>query len=135
MIKIICEGYSGIGIMMVTQKWISFNPLYMNNSKVEVEQNPSSVSNFSLNYKLDYHAQNSGRNLLHSLIAYWRNEYLRATGFSLSRAFWTDTGESHDSRWGKKSIFYFSLSLPPIHKHSNTYLQLSNTVYFNRTTF
>ena len=48
---------------------------------------------------------------------------LVATFFSL-RFFFTDTGDSQDSRGREGTIFYSTLPLPPAHEHSDIYLQL-----------
>ena len=40
------------------------------------------------------------------------------------RVFFTDTGDSLDSRGSEGTIFYSTLPFPPAHKHWNIYLQL-----------
>ena len=43
--------------------------------------------------------------------------------FSIGFSF-TDTDNSQDSRGREGTIFYYTLTLPPAHKHSDIYLQL-----------
>ena len=46
------------------------------------------------------------------------------TNFFSIRIFFTDTGNSQDSRGRDGTIFYSTLPLPPTHKHWDIYLQL-----------
>ena len=43
--------------------------------------------------------------------------------FLFIRIFFTETGDSQDSRGRKGTIFYFNLPLPPAHEHWGIYLQ------------
>ena len=44
--------------------------------------------------------------------------------FFLSGFSFTDTEDSQDSRGREGTIFYFTLPIPPAHKHSDIYSQL-----------
>ena len=49
----------------------------------------------------------------------WNIDFLLYQGF-----FFTDTDNSQDSRGKEGTIFYSTLPLPPVHEHSDIYLQL-----------
>ena len=56
------------------------------------------------------------------LSIFWK--FTLFTFFFLSGFSFTDTDDSQDSRGREGAIFYSTLPLPPVHKHSDIYLQL-----------
>ena len=68
-----------------------------------------------------HHCQSDKLSCYFFVILFWEKQQLF---FFLSGFSFTDTGDLQGSRKSEGTIFYFSLPLPPYHKHSDIYWQL-----------